>query len=331
MDTISSDPVVRPLPAWLRRKRLYAFLAACLLAPMTWCGRNLASDAIFFAATRQNGGEAAYRAYLASGWRHQEEVRRELPRIALAEATRKGTVTAFRDYLDRYHGASTEADARSALHALYLGAHDRYQHLATKSTPPGAPIIRALFAYLEAHRTSSLIVRLDPPSREAMAGVLRAAAGLGSPASSIVLPFGAEARVRRQAVLVTRLDGVFKRVFTPDMLVLRASLDQPESSDDAAPALSVAYTIQPTSIVFESRTNRNRYMGIATLFSLRLQIPDGSPPYVASFTVPPPERLSIAGDRVYEGMADYAFDRAIGSIRALLFDGLDPVVRQASR
>jgi hypothetical protein len=86
----TTGPLAKSLPAWTKRVGLLALGVACVVGPITYGLRNLASDELAF-----NNAERSYEylAYLRHGWRHKEEVQAEfLPRAQLKEAIEKPEV-----------------------------------------------------------------------------------------------------------------------------------------------------------------------------------------------------------------------------------------------
>lgn len=104
-------------PAFKRFDWAFALGAAVLLAPSLWLIRNgLSDDAMLRKATAANTPES-YRAYLAVGKKHADDVSGVLlPRAELADAKAKGTVEAIQEFIASHPGSAIDAEASAALH-----------------------------------------------------------------------------------------------------------------------------------------------------------------------------------------------------------------------
>ncbi len=156
-----SGPLTQPLPSWTRRRGLIALGLACVIGPVGFGLRNLASDEIAF-----NEAETtyAYSAYLDSGWRHLEEVKTDyLPRAQLKEASEKtdpterlaAIETIAKGQLIPTVRAKAEQGRVAALHAVFEQASARntvsalrdfqHAHPQAADVPAAQQRIHALF------------------------------------------------------------------------------------------------------------------------------------------------------------------------------------------
>lgn len=116
-----TSPRTRDVPAWARLRFVIAAIAALLVGPTLWHVRNVGSDDRAFAdATRQND-VPAYKAYLKSGVRHRDEVRKTLlPRAELALAKKLGTVDAIIQYQAAHPQSAIQSEVDESLRAALL-------------------------------------------------------------------------------------------------------------------------------------------------------------------------------------------------------------------
>ncbi len=157
-----SGPVTTPLPGWTRKIALISLGVACVLGPIGYGLRNLASDEIAF-----NEAETsyAYRAYLDSGWRHLNETKTDyLPRAQLKEAAEKTDPderlkaieeVAKGDLIPTVRAKANDA-AKAALHAVFEKASAQntvaalrdfeQQHPQAEDVPAAKVRIHELFA-----------------------------------------------------------------------------------------------------------------------------------------------------------------------------------------
>jgi hypothetical protein len=116
-------PLERPSPGWLSFRMIAPLLVAAIAIGLFFA-RDGASDGALYAAARAKGDAEAYRAYLAQGDAHRDEVHKTLlPRVELQEAIGVGTVEAI-DELAAAHpeaaiGEEIAAARRTALAAAF--------------------------------------------------------------------------------------------------------------------------------------------------------------------------------------------------------------------
>lgn len=194
-----SGPLTKPIPSWTRKSALIAFGAACVLGPLGYLVRNLASDEIAF-----NEAETAYAydAYLHGGWRHVDEVKSDyLPRAQLKDASAKTDpderLSAVEEIAKGQLTPAVRAQAnlalKAAMHAVFEkdkaqntvsalrafqqqhpqaedvpSAQQRIHELFAKtlsdfkpraSKPDSIPFVEALLGYMEKHDSPPLEVR----------------------------------------------------------------------------------------------------------------------------------------------------------------------------
>ena len=194
-----SGPVATRLPTWTKRISLIAFGVACVLGPIGYALRNLASDEIAF---NEADSTDAYGAYLHGGWRHLDEVRSDyLPSAQLKDAVQKtdpaerlaAIETVAKGPISKAVHAKADEALKAALHAVFEkavaqntvsalrdfqrehpqaadvpAARARIHELFEKtlldfkpraSKPASIPFVEALLAYMEKHDSPPLEVR----------------------------------------------------------------------------------------------------------------------------------------------------------------------------
>ncbi len=98
-----------------------AGVAALSLGPASFFARNAASDERAFTIAKGRDDVTGYRAYLARGARHRDEVQRELlPRAELRVAEEAGTVDALLAYEAAHPSSAIQSDVDAALRRALL-------------------------------------------------------------------------------------------------------------------------------------------------------------------------------------------------------------------
>lgn len=135
-------------PPWKKLTLVIAAAAALVLGPLLWVSRNAASEDAMLKRANAKGTPDAYRAYLALGTRHADDVSRVLlPRAELKDAQAKGTVDAIQAFLASHPSSAIDAEAQAAL-------HDAYARELDKAKMPGT--LSALAAFVKQYPKSGL-------------------------------------------------------------------------------------------------------------------------------------------------------------------------------
>jgi hypothetical protein len=108
----------RPVPLWSKKAYLLAGAIAIAVTPAVWLARNFLSDAAFWRTTQRLRTPEAYELYLAKGWRHVDEARKDLVQVTLEDARRRGSTTALRRLASRNKGKPLEKQAGDAIDEL---------------------------------------------------------------------------------------------------------------------------------------------------------------------------------------------------------------------
>ena len=126
------DPLGRRLPRWARLAWVIAPLAACIAAPVLRTARNRGSDERMFARTVAVSDAPSFRAYLAHGERHLDEVKNVLlPRAELREAEHVGTVEAIDDFAAAHPSSAIGDEIASARRTAMLAALESAKRTGT--------------------------------------------------------------------------------------------------------------------------------------------------------------------------------------------------------
>jgi len=297
-----------PLGKLMRSRWAWGAIGGLLLAQPLWLARNVASDEAMFKLAGSTGTEAAYKAYVDHGWRHLDAARAALPRAALADARKAGTVVALRGVLQRYPAAGLGNEVATDIHAIFVKAFERFQRLATRSDATVEPFVRQLLARLEASGSSAVGVAFVRPGTDALARVDNLRPGMVPSAKH----FGSDSAATRERRMVAELAKGFRLVFPEDVLSLVAAGNAPPPE---RPLLQVAYEIAPSGAVFTSSRTGRRFVGVVVTFEVVFAVPGGGAPWRTSLKVLPPDRFTVSGNgaeddgAVYAVMADRAFDQ----------------------
>ena len=158
-----STPILRNVPFWALRAPIVAGAVGVLLGVGVWAMRNVGSDDRMFATAKASGDAASYRAYLARGSRHKEEVGKVLlPRAELREAEKAGTVDAVEKYIKEHPGSKIQAEASASLRTAMLAELE-------KAKAPGT--LGALQEFARKHPDS----HLEPELRQATDAIYKSA------------------------------------------------------------------------------------------------------------------------------------------------------------
>ena len=217
-----------PIFKWSRMWLVAGLVGIAIGAPALLVRNRLCDDRMF-ARAEEEGGEDAFEGYVSAGGRRADEVRlNQLPRAALADALRKGSVTAIRTMLDKYRKSVVEDDARAAIHRLFVKTLGEFRTEAADADPRLLPFMERLLAHLEKNETSAVEARFHSPSSESLEGVDALLAAKGADLVNVKGPIArvashfddAHARPREQDI-VKGLQGGFAAVFPADIMALK--------------------------------------------------------------------------------------------------------------
>lgn len=308
-----------------------ALVAAALSIPV-WMGRNAASDTAFFESATRAQSTAALEGYIKTGRRSVDAARAALPRLALNEAKRAGTVTALRAFLKTYAASPLAAEARTELRARYAGAIERYQRQAPPDGP-GAKAITAAIHAAEATGVARIAIIDEGPSEEVFKTLDRVASPRSPIGYNVMLTAGffSPAQMALTHRINSPMQRAFAAVFPPDVLTTYSS--RGGRSEDHEPRLVVEYTVPPTTrlgtmdtrafVLFSVRFRARMYVGSETVFDMPL-------------TVDPPNSMMVQGSGrsiltsdVYGTIQRRAFDEMANTLIATIFDRSSQAYRQA--
>ena len=146
----------------------YSWAAAVVLGlalgPVVWHVRNTSSDERMFAraSSPEQNDLASYRAYLAHGKNHVDEVSQILlPRVELREAEKDGSVEAIQRYIQSHPSSKIQPEVAASLRAAMAAALERAKSAHT---------LGALQAFAKAHPDH----HMEPQLRQAMHAVYEA-------------------------------------------------------------------------------------------------------------------------------------------------------------
>ncbi len=143
-----STPITRHVPFWALRAPIVAGIVGIVLGLGVWSMRNVGSDDRMFATAKTAGDAQAYRAYLARGSRHKDEVGKVLlPRAELREAEKAATVEAIEKYIKEHPGSKIQGEAVASLRVAMLAELE-------KAKAPGT--LGALQEFAKQHPDSHL-------------------------------------------------------------------------------------------------------------------------------------------------------------------------------
>lgn len=118
---VPKTPIVRQVPFWASRSWIVAPACGFLLGIAIWNVRNVLSDHKMYAEARQIATASAYRAYLARGSRHADEISLVLlPRAELKEAIAAGSVDAMEAFVKAHPKTKIGPEIATALRTAML-------------------------------------------------------------------------------------------------------------------------------------------------------------------------------------------------------------------
>jgi hypothetical protein len=228
-------PVARPLGHLANRGMLWGVAAAAglFIGAPTWMIRDRLSDEAMLQDALKADTESQFEGYLERGGsRHASTVRSDLmPKAALREAVRKGTVTALRAFLARYPGSCVDGEAHDELHKVFAKTLADFRGEAADD-PKLVPFMEKLVGFLEKNESSAVDVRFHSPSvgtLEVVDKLLQKKGGLdgldlvGDGKLVPVSPhFDDQHSIPREAAIVKNLQAAFAAVFPADIMKLQA-------------------------------------------------------------------------------------------------------------
>jgi len=319
---------VKETPAWYKRRFVIAGIAALVLAPVLGLVRNLVSDQMMFSRAKQIDTESSWGQYLENGWRHKEEAKLAQPIAAFREAQKDATVSKMRHVLKTYPGSSVDADARAALHGLYMKTFADFQAKASGADARMLPFMRRLIDYLEKNDTATVRVVFSPPSTgtlaQADAFFQREYSRGGKTVEPISPYFQPKNSAPRELSIVSRLNSGFGSIFPTD--VLRLEQAAPGAAATKDPSISIAYVVGPSGRAYVSDDEQRVFVGIDVSFGMLMRIPDDASRFDFNLKVSPPERFRYRVERggsqaeaAYNAMAERAFDEFNQKLQGVFF------------
>jgi hypothetical protein len=287
-----------------------------------------------------------------------------LPRAALRQAQQRGSVTALRAFLTRYPNSCVEDDAHASIHALFDDTRSSYRHQAATADPKLLLFMERLIAYLEEHEDSRVEARFQSPSSATLSGVdavlqSKAKSARIEKIVPVAPHFDDDHSIPREANIIKNLEIAFSAIFPADIMKLDAGqrlIAQPEepsavlpSARKSAPSapplaiqvptLDVRYKVGWAGELYSEAKGDRHFVGIVVYFDVSMRIPGQVETYDFSLEVTPPDHFSIdeprrglrgAADdapsegRVYDVMAERAFEQLTSKLRAVFFRAGSP-------
>ncbi|MGH8674797.1 MAG: hypothetical protein ACREVG_10845, partial [Burkholderiales bacterium] len=330
---------IKTVPAFFRRRAAVAAIAALVLCPLLALGRNFASDEMMFSKAKGADTEYSYGQYLDPGWRHGKEAKLAQPIAAFREAKQDATVSKMRRVLKTYPGSSVEADARAALHGLYMKTFSDFRGKASTADARMLPFMMRLLDYLEKNDMATVRVVFSPPSTGTLAQADALFQREYSRGGKIVEPispyFEPKSSLPREGSIVARLNTAFASIFPTDVLKLERGEQAAQPAKE--PSISIAYVVGPSGRAYSSDDNQRVFVGIDVAFGMRMRIPNDAAPFDFNLKVSPPERFGYRVERganqaeaAYNAMAERAFDEFTSKLHGVFFRSPPPAVASGS-
>jgi hypothetical protein len=321
-------PHIRTLPPFFRRRVAIAAGIAVVVAPLLGLARNYVSDEMMFSQAKRFDTESSWGDYISNGWRHVPEAKLAQPIAAFREAKKDATVSKMRRVLKTYPGSSIEADARAALHGLYMKTFADFQGKAA-TDPRMLAFMRRLIDYLEKNDTATVRVVFSPPSTGTLAQAdsffQREYSRGGKTVEPISPFFQPKTSAPRELSIVSRLNSGFASIFPTDILTLQQAA--PGSTPTGKePSITIAYVVGPSGRAYVSDDQQRIFVGIDVSFGMRMRIPNDANLFDFNLKVSPPERFRYRVERggsqaeaAYNAMAERAFDEFTQKLQAVFF------------
>jgi hypothetical protein len=329
-----AGPVAQPLPALLQKAALVALGAGLLLGPPAWFVRSMMSDAAAFANLEKYGSKYDIERYAERGGKRAKEAKEELlPRARLREVKNDSnpSVTKYREVATEFPSHAVATEARAEIAKLYAKNLADF-HAQAANDPKMVSFMDKLFAYLQAHDTSHVVVRFGPPSATDLA---KADAELNKTVRGGVVPiaghFTEASSAKREEAIINILQGAFRQIFPADMFELNkgARLGQPFA--EKVPTIEIEYEVRPSGSTYTSDKTHKNFVGIVVNFNVTARIPGEADTFSFKMTVEPPERFTVetsntfgaytgaADGIVYHTMATHAFKELATKMRGVFF------------
>ncbi|MBI3373932.1 MAG: hypothetical protein HY017_19580 [Betaproteobacteria bacterium] len=339
------DPVAaRHLPKYLRWRAPIAVIAAAIVAAPLFVVRNVLSDAAAYKEAVRLGTEHAYLDYLNAGWRHVDEIRAGLPRVAFNDAKKWATVTALRSVAHRYPKAGLGDEVKRELQAVYAAALSDFRKQAATADATLVPFMERLLSVLNAAASSTLQVRFTRPSDDALQKAdIRIAQNAGKEKAREVAPaaghFGSNSAGPRETRIVSEMTRGFRAIFPGDIL----SVATVSAVNSQLPVMDVSYGITPSGTMYKLEQSGRLFVGVNVHFDVRMSLPASADAWRFNLDVRPPERFTIdyklppgvlkgvaPDERVYVVMAERAFDQLGLKLRTAFFSPESDAYKRAA-
>jgi hypothetical protein len=127
-----TEPMKRNVALWTRADWAIAAVVGLVVGQVLGSTRNSISDDAIFRAVSADGGEQAYRAYLAQGGRHSEEVESVfLPRAQLRSAEAQASVEALRGFAQAHPSSKIASEVEAAMRRALLADLEKAKQAGT--------------------------------------------------------------------------------------------------------------------------------------------------------------------------------------------------------
>jgi hypothetical protein len=330
-----SPPVAKALPGFLQTKMIWimALVAVPVIGVPVWGVWNIVSDELMYSNAKTTDSVYGYERYLFTGVRHAEEIRSTLlPKAALKEAKRKGTVTALRDVLKKYPKSIIEEDTKKEIHNVFEKTRKDFHDQASTTDKRLRPFMDKLIDHLEKNEANQVEVRFHSPSSATLEAVdlllkKKSADPLGEGKVIPVAPhFSDSDNVSRETVIVTRLGEGFSAIFPADIMTLANGVriaeknaeeplllgtaakpvkkpvgktpPQPEKPKvDVAgikvPTIDIRYRVGWAGDIYSETTGTRQFVGIVIQFQVAMVVPGESDIFDFDLEVVPPDKFTV--------------------------------------
>lgn len=330
-----SPPSAKALPSFLQTKMIWimGLVALPVIGVPVWGVWNIASDEMMYSKAKSLDTVYGYQSYLFTGVRHADEIRTNLlPKAALKEAKRKGTVTALREVLTKYPGSVVEADTKKEIHNVFEKTRKEFHDQASTTDARLRPFMDKLIDHLEKNEANQVEVRFHSPSSASLEAVdmllkKRAADPSGDGNVIPVAPhFSDKDCIARESVIVTRLGEGFSAIFPADIMTLSNGVRiaekgveeplllgtaakpvkkptgkapaQPEKpkvdvSGLKVPTIDIRYRVGWTGDIYSESLGTRQFVGIVIQFHVAMVVPGESDIFEFDLEVVPPDKFTV--------------------------------------
>jgi len=237
-----------------------------------------------------------------------------LPKAALKEARKVGSVTALQRVLKEYPDSVVTAETRGAIHALFAKALDAFRAKASRSDAKMLPFVERLMAWLEHAESPNVAIsfRITHAETLALADKLLSEAPKGKPdvlaalkgdtdeVAAVSPHFTASAGQAREGAIVDSLQGAFGGVFPQDILKLEKGERRGDDTPRGAaairvPTLDIDYKVGWSGATYGSADSNRKFVGIEFDFDVLMRIPGEAADAGLEFAlkVAPPEHFTV--------------------------------------